>query len=129
MKQTALYLTLFMLTTLLLSCSKEDDPKSWDQSLLLGKWEQTGGSNFIACPDGNNKWIEFTESDYTMTFINDEGCATGLPMTIEYQFDGRFITTEFVNYEIYKLNETTFEGKITEVGIGGGKVIFQKVTK
>lgn len=129
MRNVRFYFILGFVSIILISCYRNDEDKFWERSLLIGKWEQTGGDNFVACPDGDNKWIQFTETEYTMAFTDNNGCATISTITTDYTFDGKTVSSDFVTYGISNLTETTFEASITEVGLGGGNVVFTKISE
>lgn len=106
MKKTVLLL--FILTSIftISSCKKEDD-KTWTKSILKGTWEQIAGTDFVECPEGNNKTIVITEADVTEYYTDEDGCSTDTGESSVYSFNGKVIElVDDTNYEITELTST-----------------------
>lgn len=105
------------------SCSKDDDDdKSYDKSLLVGTWVQTAGTDFVACPTGDNAKMVITETEVTEYFTTEDGCLQGSSsMTTDYTFDGKKMDLGLATYTIEELNSTTLKVKIAYI-LGGGSV-------
>jgi hypothetical protein len=102
------------------SCSKDDDEKTYEKSLLLGTWMQTAGDDFVACPAGDNAKMIITETEIKDYFASENGCSSISYATYDYTFDGKKMTVEsgLATYIIEDLNSTTLKIKITSI-LGG----------
>jgi hypothetical protein len=119
MKKTIILLFVLASILAISSCKKEND-KTWSKSMLIGTWEQTGGYDFIECPDGNNAKIVFTESNYTEYSTDEDGCVTDFGMSSSYTFNSRIV--ELVNATSYEINELTSTNLSIDIIFEGYKV-------
>ena len=86
---SALFIATLMLVA---SCSKNEGVKFFSQEQIMGTWTQTGGDDFIACPDGENYTIVINEEDFIEYPVNDEGCISSTTLSLPYTFDGKYMT-------------------------------------
>jgi hypothetical protein len=120
---------LFVISSIILtsSCKKEDD-KTWDKSMLIGSWEQTGGNEFVACPNGDNAKIVFTSNDYTEYSTDEDGCVTEFGLSSNYTFDGKTIVlVNAVSYKITELTATSLSFNIFFEGYSVGEAAYVKM--
>lgn len=126
---------LFLLITLTLSCSKDDNTSEIDPSLIVGEWKMTSwiqnNVELITNLDCVNDLI-VTDTQYITyqyaDFGDGKGCVSisaVTPILQPYTIEGKTITfTEGSNkwsFELLILNETTFE--IKETFTEGGQTI------
>lgn len=97
MKQLKL-IAVLLLSLTLFSCSDDDDNgPTFQLADLTGEWtlEASTDPEFKECPDNPPKLI-ITETKLTLSIIDtDSGCAVG-STDLDYTFDGRVISTEFI---------------------------------
>ena len=95
--------------------------------MLIGSWEQTDGTDFIECPDGNNATLVFTADNYTEYSTDEDGCVTEFGMSSTYTFDGKvIILMNAVSYEISELTSTNLSFDIIFEGYKVGKAVYTK---
>ena len=89
-----------LICIIVFSCKDSDSSVdiTLEKSQLLGKWEQTGGTDlsgdvFKACTTdgGTGRIIEFTDTEFIESGLDDDGCATSTSLTLTYTLDGNKI--------------------------------------
>jgi hypothetical protein len=122
------FIILAILSLLFTSSCKKDENKTWEKSMLIGSWEQTSGTDFVQCPNGNNAKIKFTESDYTEYSTYDDGCVTDFGLSSTYTFDGKeIVLVNAVSYIITELSATSLSYKIEVDNITIGNATYVKM--
>jgi hypothetical protein len=120
----------FLISMIAISSCKKENEDGWNKKTLLGVWEHTGGSDFIACPDGNNVKIVFTDNDFTEYDRDEDGCVIETEGTSSsYTFDGEMIklVVDEKSYEITELNSTTLSVNIYYKGQPAGYATYKKI--
>ena len=79
---------------ILVACSKDDEEKTFAKADLLGKWQQTNPASEDPGCDSYSVFMEFSETEIisTSTCDGDES----LPFSIDYEFDGKKVTYDFI---------------------------------
>lgn len=121
-KVYSVLLALAAVVVLNVSCSKDDEDKTYDKAQLIGTWEQTAGVDFVACPDGDNAKMVISDSEIKEYSTNDAGCSGTSYASYEYTFDGKKmdVMSGLVTYTIVELNATTLKINISTI-LGGSE--------
>jgi hypothetical protein len=119
------YLALSLITfaSIAVSCSKDDDEKTFEVSTLIGEYEVIGGDNFTACPDGNNKIFKITETNFMEGQTDDTGCAIdGSYASFEYTYvNGNTFDCGLGTYKVTSFDGTHLELEIASPLAPGSK--------
>jgi len=98
------------------SCKKDEAEPQFEKADLIGVWEQIGGTDFVACPDGNNALIEIAETEIELGGVNENGCNSGA-LSAEYEFkNGNTFDADLFQFKVTALNGDKMSAVLSSFG-------------
>jgi len=118
------FLLVAVIGLVFVSCSKDDEDPTFDVAKTYGTWEVIGGDNFEACPDGDNKLYEITETTIYEGQVDENGCDNGGSFGIDYEFkSGNTFDVGLGTYKITELSDNTMTLSISSLLADGSLTV------
>ncbi len=97
---------LFLFSLLATSCNKDEAEPQFELIDIIGVWEQIGGDDFVACPNGDNRIFEISETKIRDYGADENGCSSSFFSTVvEFKFvNGNTLQVDGYTYKVTSLN-------------------------